>query len=350
MNILFVMERRVNAGSIQAVANYVRVGNDFGHTIALYGRPYASFPAVRFSTDLDAFDYVVFIVESGLGWMNGLRMPRLLAGIARDRRVIFDADGMYNEAVIIDGYDRNHDSEHARLKWFEHFNLLSDRVFQPTVEPRNAQVRPLLFYGFDPTALTKTPDATTKCFDVLHVGHNWWRWREVSRYLLPAFEQVRSRLDGIGFIGSWWDAPPSIQDRSLGVAFCVEADWFRRLNISVKPAVPYTDVISTMSKGRVNIMTQRPLFRHLKLLTSKFFEIFAADTIPLIMLDPDHAESVYGPTGRQLVLGDPVADKLLDVLHRPNEYRDIVQEVRRYLAEHHSYHNRMQELVIALRG
>ena len=36
-----------------------------------------------------------------------------------------------------------------------------------------------------------------------------------------------------------------------------------------------------MSTARVNVMTQRPLFSHLRLLTSKYFEIFAADTIPL---------------------------------------------------------------------
>ena len=58
----------------------------------------------------------------------------------------------------------------------------------------------------------------------------------------------------------------------------------------MQPPVPFTEVIEKMSNGRVNIMTQRPLFRQLRVLTSKYFEIFAADTIPLVMLDPDHAE------------------------------------------------------------
>ena len=60
--------------------------------------------------------------------------------------------------------------------------------------------------------------------------------------------------------------------------------------------------IQVMSTGRINIMTQRPLFRELKILTSKYFEIFSADTIPLVMIDPDHAEMVYGPAGRELAL------------------------------------------------
>ena len=51
----------------------------------------------------------------------------------------------------------------------------------------------------------------------------------------------------------------------------------------------YTDVIRTMSTARINIFTQRPVLHHLKHLTLKYFEIFYADTIPLLMLDEDHA-------------------------------------------------------------
>ena len=49
----------------------------------------------------------------------------------------------------------------------------------------------------------------------------------------------------------------------------------------------YHDVIQTMSTARINIFTQRPVLRHLKHLTLKYFEIFCADTIPLLMLDAD---------------------------------------------------------------
>ena len=65
----------------------------------------------------------------------------------------------------------------------------------------------------------------------------------------------------------------------------------------------YHDVIQTMSTARINIFTQRPVLSHLKHLTLKYFEVFCADTIPLLMLDGDHAEAVYGPAAREL---DPV--------------------------------------------
>src|SRR5262249_1111779 len=287
MKILFVMEKRLNAGSIQAVANYVRVGRELGHTIAVYGRQDLSFPQLVFSTEVSSFDYVVFIVESRLGWMSGLRLPRILGSVPRRRRGILDADGMYNRKVTIEGYDRNHANDRERLEWMAFYETLADKILQPTTQPVEPGVIPLLFYGYDPTSQISADASPRKGFDIVHVGHNWWRWREVSDYLLPAIERIRPDVDGVCFVGSWWDAvPPWATQLDLEAAFCVESDWFRRLHIQVKPPVPYTQVISTMSEGRVNIMTQRLLLRHFRFLTSKYFEVFCADTIPLVMLDP----------------------------------------------------------------
>jgi hypothetical protein len=90
------------------------------------------------------------------------------------------------------------------------------------------------------------------------------------------------------------------------------------------------------------------LFRQLRILTSKYFEIFCADTIPLVLLAPDHAEAVYGNAGPELSLDYGVEEKLLDALASPRKYREIVEEVRRHLIEHHSYRRRVEELVSAL--
>ncbi len=350
MNILFIMDRRANAGSIQAIASYVRAGDDLGHTIALYGHPDAQYAGIRWSTDFGMFDHVVFVCEFGLGWMSGLRMSRILSQVPRGKRAVLDADGMYNPIVSVDGYDRNHHNDGSRVFWGAHCDALTDKIFQPTREPIQASVSPVPFYGYDP-ALRLEPGSRPKRFDIVHVGHNWWRWREVSTSLLPAIERIRRHLDGIGFVGLWWDMiPAGAREQNLEIAFGFDTEWFRRLSIEVKPAVPFTDVVSAMSEGRVNIMTQRPLFRRLKLLTAKYFEIFCADTIPLVMLDPDHAESVYGPCGRELALYGDISDKLLDAIQKPDKYQQIVEEVRRHLGAHHSYHNRTHDLVEALRA
>jgi hypothetical protein len=350
MRIMFVMDQRADRGSIQSISNYVRAGDEAGYEIALYGRPDPRFPTIRFSRDVGTFDYVVFLVESWRHWMSALRMPRMFAEVPRSRRAIVDADGMYNQIVSTDSYDRNYQWEHIRAEWFEHYRVVADKVFQPTFVPREPGVRRLLFYGYDPGQLIPPEASPAKAYDILCVGHNWWRWRQISRELLPAIERVRPQVGEIGFVGSWWDTIPA-GAAELGVesAFGTDPEWLRRLRIQVKPSVSYTEIVNVMSTGRINIMTQRPLFRELKVLTSKYFEIFSADTTPLVMLDLDHAEMVYGPAGRELALCNCIGEKLVQVLSCPKNYREIVEEVRKYLLAHHTYRNRVQELVAALR-
>jgi hypothetical protein len=185
----------------------------------------------------------------------------------------------------------------------------------------------------------------------MHVGHNWWRWREISQHLLPAIARVRDDLGKISFVGMWWDAPPPWA-AAIGQepAFTVDVSRFRELRIDTQTALPYRDVIATMSTARINVMTQRPLLRWLRLVTSKYFELFTADTIPLMMLDPDHAEQVYGPEARELTLHEEIDRKLIDVVRNPQRYREVVQAVREHLAVHHSYDRRLQDLLTMLRG
>src|SRR5262249_6582049 len=158
------------------------------------------------------------------------------------------------------------------------------------------------------------------------------RWRQVGGTLLPAIARVRRHFSGICFVGSWWNEVPTWASAiNLDAAFSCDPDWMRRLGVQIQPAVPFADVISTMSAARVNVMTQRPLFQRLRFVTSKYFELFCADTIPLVMLPPDQAEEIYGPAGRQLALHDDIEDKLLDVVNNPGPYREAVDEVRRHL-------------------
>jgi hypothetical protein len=351
VKILFVMERRVDAGSIQALANYIRVGKKLGHAVAIYGNPDPQFSEISFSSDPQAFDYVVFIFESRLNWVSGLQLARLLTIVPRSRRVILDADGMYNPLIVLDGYDRNHASERERQTWVASYEAIADRIVQPTLWPRQPRVQSLLFYGYDSQARAADASRHAKRVDIMHVGHNWWRWREISEALLPAMERTREGLGEICFVGLWWDAPPAWA-AAVGQedAFRVDPQRLRELGIRVLPAVPYCDVISTMSAARINIMTQRPLFRWLGLVTSKYFEIFSADTLPLVMLEPEHAERIYGPSGRDLALHGDIGSKLIDVLERPKKYQEAVQAVRRHLTTHHSYERRLHELLEMLDG
>src|SRR5215831_6493906 len=170
MNILFAIEQRVAAGSIYALAKYVRAGKKFGHRFAIYGNPDPRFPDFIFSDELRVFDFVVFIFESRLRWMSGLQLAYLLTKVSRSRRVIFDADGMNNQSLVLDDYDRNHTTEGARERWLASYAALADRIFQPTLQPQERSVQPLLFYGYDAPVCNRRGDA--KSVDIMHLGHN----------------------------------------------------------------------------------------------------------------------------------------------------------------------------------
>src|SRR5215471_15060369 len=88
MNILFAVEQRVDAGSIYALAKYVLAGKKFGHRCAIYGNPDSRFPDFIFSTELRAFDFVVFIFESKLKWISGLQLAYLLTKVWRARAMV----------------------------------------------------------------------------------------------------------------------------------------------------------------------------------------------------------------------------------------------------------------------
>lgn len=350
MKILFVMKHRGNAGNTHAVANYMRVAPKYGHAVAMYGDAQPHLPELKFSTDIDAFDRIAFLFESEIYRLKPLREVAMLGAIPRRHRLIFDMDGMYNPVIQLDGYDFNHLSTADRDRWIDYFDALADSVAKPTIaKPDNPRVRPMIFYGYDPALEIDPASAPPKQYDILHLGHNWWRWREVEAQLLPGFEQVRDQLGEIGFIGLWWDKPPAEgPEAGPQAAFQSDAERFRRLRIRTEPSVMYTDVIRTMSTARINIFTQRPVLHHLKHLTLKYFEIFYADTIPLLMLDEDVALAVYGPHARELLLRGRVAEKLVDALQRPDHYRDVVQSIRRHLAKHFSYDRRVEELVAAM--
>ena len=352
MNILFVMKHRGNAGNTHAVANYMRAGPKHGHSIAIFGTPLWYVPELQFSMDIHSFDRVVYVFESELYRVKRLHEAVMLARFPKQHRLILDTDGMYNPVLVVDGYDFNHCGEADRARWIEHIDALGGKIMQTTLAtPLDPRVGTMAFYGYNPDLQIDPSAAPPKRYDILHVGHNWWRWREVSRELLPAFEEIRDQVGEIAFIGLWWDEPPA-EEAAAGPeeAFRSDPETFRRLRIETPKSVMYHDVIRTMSTGRINILTQRPVLKRLKHLTLKYFEIFCADTIPLLMLDGDHAEAVYGPSGRELSLPGTVAEKLLDALRRPDHYRGVVEDVRRHLIAHCSYDQRVEELVAAVQG
>lgn len=350
MKLMFVYWAMEDQGSGLVIQGYTEAARELGHEVSVYGRwiPGKINPAIplSYSLDIDSADAVVFIFE----WTTQLKpgdqldMARLVSKIPRHRRVIIDGDGNYNEVIRI-ADDYNHPDAAACRLWIDVCDSVSDKICQPTLHPLRPNVIPFLFYAYNP--LWERPlDFGCREFDMIYVGHSKFRWKPMLR-VLNGIKAVRHKLGRIGLVGYGWDTPPwwSVST-PLEEAYFSDAGQLGKLNISVLPPVRFENVIDWMSKARFNPVLLRSLFAHLRIVTPRLFETVAAGTIPLFVFDPAHVREIYGEEGLEVVLPeeDP-EEKILDVVHHPERYRDVVMGIRRHLTEKHSHVARLRRLI-----
>jgi hypothetical protein len=350
MRILFVYWAFEDQGSGLVLAGYAEAARALGHEAAVYGcwRLGEANPQIplNYSLDVASADAVVFLFE----WTTALKpgdqldLVRLVGKVPRRRRVIIDGDGKYND-VIRSGEEENHEDEASCRHWVDVCDSLADKICQPTLQPLRPNVLPFLFYAYNP-AWAVPPDFRAKEFSLLYVGHSKYRWGPMGR-VLGAVEPVRDRLGRIGLVGHGWGSPPWWADRlKLERAYFTDPGRLERLGVEVLAPVRFSEVIGWMSKATVNAVLLRPLFAQLRFVTPRLFETAAANTIPLFVLEPAHARAIYGEAAMDLVLPeDGAAEKVLDLVRRPERYVGAVREIRQHLAEKHSHAARLRRLI-----
>ncbi len=346
MKLVFVYWGYENAGSMLDLRGYARAAKEMGHEVTIYGPPNSAF-ALDYSQDLKGADAVVFVFEWTTHLQFGDRVDwvRLLSAVPRERRLVIDCDGAYNDPIQFNG-DYNHKTEDESRKWCEVCDSITDKIFQPTFRPKRPNVRPFLFHIYDTT--WETPlDFSDKEFSMIYVGHTKFRWHGMSK-VLRALEPIRERAGRIGLVGEGWDAPLEWTEwQDIKDNYYVDRDYLKKLRVEALPPIPYNQVPATMSKGTFNPVVYRPLFEYLGMVTCRTFETPASNTIPLFLLDPDYVRDIYGETAAtELVLGDTGGeDRIADVLARPDHYADIVRGIRREFGRKHSQEARLRQLI-----
>lgn len=345
MKLVFVYWGYDNAGSMLDLRGYSRAAREMGHEVAVYGPPGAFF-GLDYSLDLGGADAVVFVFEwtTALQFGDRLDWARLIEAVPRRRRVVIDCDGAYNDPIRFAG-DYNHRTPEAGRLWTEVCDSLSDKICQPALRPRRANVRSFLFHIYDPT--WESPlQFDDKPFSMVYVGHTKFRWRGMSR-VLEAIEPVRERLGRIALVGEGWDNPQEWTTwLEVRDDYYVDRDYLRALRVELLPPVPFREVTATMNQAVFNPVMYRPLFEHLGMVTCRTFETPAAGTIPLFVLAPDYVTEVYGEAAAELLLdGERPEERILDVIGRPQHYAAIVADIRRAFAARHSPEARLRELI-----
>jgi Glycosyl transferases group 1 len=344
MRLIFVHWVYENRGSAQDLYNYQVIAKRLGHEVVIYGPP--ELAAFHYALDIRETDAVIFIFEWTTALQHGdqLDWTRLVARVPRSRRVVIDCDGKYNDLISISG-DYNHASAAECRAWTDLCDSLADKICQPTRHPLRPNVKTFLFHAYNPE-WAEPLAVTHKVFGMYYVGNNWFRWRQIRR-VLAAVECVRCEVGRIGFTGLGWDTAPPWANASISEdAYHSDPEYLRQLGVEISPAVRFDQVVASMGKGVFTPVLYRPLFEHLRLVTCRTFETPAANTIPIFGLDADFVGETFGPGARALALPSEHPEELIrDVMHRPEHYQTIVADMRRLLAEQHSYTARLQQLL-----
>lgn len=344
MRLMFVYWAFEDQGSGLVIQGYCAAAKALGHQVAIYGRPNPKIP-LNYSLDIDAADAVVFIFEWTTQLLGGdaLDLLRLVTKVPRRRRVILDGDGNYNDLLRVDG-DFNHRDKNERQRWIDTCDSLSDKICQPTLHPLCRNVRPFLFYSYNP-AWARPLDGPPKEFGMIYVGHSKFRWHPMH-HVLRAIEPVRSKLGRIALVGHGWAAlPPWAVPMHLEDAYYSDTAYLSRLEVELLEPVPFGKVIDWMGKAVFNPVISRPTFTALRLVTPRFFETPAASTIPVFGLEAAYVTEIYGPDGGELVLRDDGGGMFMDMMRRSEHYRALINGIRHHLITHHSQTVRLKELI-----
>jgi hypothetical protein len=361
MKLLFVSKLHQTAHAINTITNYVRVGEALGHEVAIFGEQSSEFPSLPHSLDVSQFDFAIFVVYEAWDFPDLPYLARLLDGMPKERRVLIDCTGRYNETIRVE-HDFNHLEKldgHQGWEWVESFQAVSDKILQPTLTPLREDVRPFLFFGYDPSAVVRSYSApreaafawssngTHKPYGVAYVGNNWQRWSQVKQFL-EAIEPLTDIIGPITLRGWAWDERPgwAVEHGFMGID--LDTGLLERLGVEIGWAVPFNEVIGFQGQARFCPVFHRPLFNHLGLITNRAFETFCSDTIPLLYLPEALVERIHGPHAKALVVCDEVASRMQEMLRQPEPYWDAVLKTRAYLAGHHSYERRFKELLSIL--
>ncbi len=356
MKLLLVSRFDRSARAISTIVNYAKVGKAFGHHVALYSEPISDLPDVPTSLDVGAFDYLVFVIYETPDFPDLPHLARLLDGVPRDRRVVIDCTGRYNQTIQVE-HDFNHLEKmdnHQGWEWVDGFSAVAKTIIQPALTPLRPDVQPFLFHGFDPASVEgryDTPeqaarawtDNKNKRYGMAYVGNNWQRWSQMKS-LLGAIAPLSSRIGPTCLVGWAWDYRPDWAAELDVRGIDTDPEMLKQMGVELQGNVSFNQVIPFISQARFCPVIHRPLFNELGLVTNRTFETFCSDTMPLLMLPEKMIESIYGPAARVLAVGEDAAGRVQDMLDHPETYWDAVLKTRAYLADRHSFQRRFQEL------
>ncbi len=364
MKLIMITELNRYNRAVNTIAKYAEFGKTLGHEVAIFSEQQAETPVIPCSLEVRNYDFAIFVIYNASDFPDLPYLAQILDGVPKERRVIIDCSGRYNETIRVE-HDFNHLERlegHQGWEWIEGFEAVASKILQPTLHPLRPDVLPFLFHGYDPGAVAlpyhSAQEAVRawsrdgeqgKPYGVVYVGNNWQRWSQLQSFL-EKIEPLRDELGPTRLAGWNWDKQPDWAAEMDFHGMDVDPALLQRLGVEVSTGIPFHEVIEFVGKGRFSPILHRPLFNELGLVTNRTFETFCSDTIPLPLIPRPLIDAIHGPAAGLLAPDGDIAGHLRKIMADPEPYWDAILTTRTHLAEHHSYQRRLTELVTILEG
>lgn len=338
--IAFAGNYEYNSGSSNTVLGYVKAGKNLGYEIRIssFGALDKNITQLVPVANRDWKPDLFVIVYESYPFLSEKDIKEISSTIPRSKTIIIDPDCKYSKPSFILG-DTNHPTDDSYNLWTKLYDSLSDIILQPRIGNQDIKkVKSFIYFGIDKNVYN--PSKQPKKYDLLYVGNNWYRWKDIVQLIKMALP-IRDRLKKIAIAGRNWDenVMEGFEDATYS-----DPNFLRQNKIEILKSAPYGQVELTMSKGLLNPILVRPILNHLGLVTPRMFETFNADTVPLIPSYFTNSTKLYGNDVKQLTISDNPYD-ILNILDNYSSYLKLSREIRETLKVNHSYEVRLHELM-----
>ena len=358
MRLMFVYWQLENAGSAQDILHYSEAARTLGHEVALYAPPEG--PAlIHCSLDIESADAVVFVLEwnlylhpggdkkdrlvrTGLMGIGHLNVVKLFSRVPRERRVIIDYDGMYNDAIHVGG-DFNH----------------PDAAGQP---PPHRAVRQPLRQDLPADAPSAAAERAARSCSTPTTRRGNGRWTSAARSSGCSTSAATGSAGGrcsaccrrssrsatasaaSALVGHDWAAMPWWVESPLREqAYFTDPAYLKALGVEIMPPVPVEQVIPTMSQGDLQPGAHPAAVRPPGAGDLPHVRDARGQHHPAVRAGRGLRARDLRRAGRRLVLGGrtPRNRSSTCCAGRSTTPRSS-EDIRRHLAEKHSYAARLQ--------
>lgn len=340
MRIVFCGNFQQASGSSQVVYNYFRAGASRGIEICISDlgpvEPIVAnhIPVCHGTGNADA---LVIVLESSR-FISEYDLAHIEETVPRDRRIVVDADGRFNNLIQLKN-DSNHASSESAIEWRDHMLAMSDKIVQPRLSTNTSdRVGSFLYFGYEDSDISY--DSSNWKFDVQYIGNNWYRWEDIVG-ILSAIDEIRHIVREVAIVGQGWDGTALFGRVEAGIA---DPELLQSLNVNVNPPVPFGQVVEAMSHSKFSPIFVRPILRHMNFATPRMFETLAANTYPLLPPYLSYTDSLYGVHIHDFIYHEGVAVKIIEILDNPSYYQELLRDIRHGLSSLHSYDSRLREL------